>query len=522
MSTREHDPDQEAGATDAEESRVDAAEAVTAVEDSKSGQDEKVKVRLDLDVQIADSGPCKKHVKVTIPRSDIERQFEDSLGNIKKEAQVPGFRPGRAPRSLVQRRFRKEMADQVKSTLLVAALEQLDEDHQLNPISQPELDLGTIELPEEGPMVFEMNLEVQPDFDLPDYKSLVVQRPVREIGEADVEVQLKAFLERYAQLVPKLEGGAELGDQITADLRFHRDGIVLNEAKEVQFRLQPELRFQDGHVPDLEKALAGVRPEQTREAEAKIGSSSPDPALRNQTIRVSFQVHDLKSLRLPEIDEVFLASIGFDSEAELRQALREVLERRVEFQQRQAMRRQIVDRLIEQVPFDLPEDLVQKQEKSTLQRQINEMRENGFTDSEIRAREAEIRANAHESTLLSLKEFFLLSKIADAEGIKVDDDDLNMEIASIAARSDESPRRVRSRLEKEGLIETLATQILERKAIGHILEQVTIEDIRQTGEQESVVETLDQTVTSASAEEPAEDESSSEPVTDADPGASKG
>ena len=97
------------------------------------------KAKLDLDVQISDVGPCKKHIKVTIPRSDVEKQFQESVGEMAKEAVVPGFRPGHAPRQLIEKRFRKQVAGQVKSTLLMACLEQLDEEHKLNPISQPEL-----------------------------------------------------------------------------------------------------------------------------------------------------------------------------------------------------------------------------------------------------------------------------------------------------------------------------------------------------------------------------------------------
>ena len=100
-----------------------------------------------------------------------------------------------------------------------------------------------------------------------------------------------------------------------------------------------------------------------------------------------------------------------------------------------------------------------------------ELRQEGFSDSDIRAREAEIRANAHEMTLRSLKEFFILAKIAEAEGIKVEDEDLEMEIEAMAARTDESVRRIRARVEKEGLGDALATQILERKALDHILER---------------------------------------------------
>src|SRR4051812_37470484 len=259
MSTGEHEPE-------ANETAISVATTEEAAEPKR---------KLALEVEISDVGPCKKHLKVAIARSEIERQFEESLKEMKREAFVPGFRPGHAPRQLVEKRYRKQVAEQVKSTLLMSTLEQLDTDHDLNPIAQPQLDVEAIALPDEGPMEFEMDVEVRPDFAVPAYKALTVKRPVKTITDADVEEQLKRFLERYAQIIPKLEGGAELGDYITADLRFHRgDGQPLNEAKEIQFRLQPELRFQDGSVPKVGQALVGVKPGESREAEATIGSGS--------------------------------------------------------------------------------------------------------------------------------------------------------------------------------------------------------------------------------------------------------
>jgi trigger factor len=478
---------------------------VDRADDAEAGA-EAEKRKIDFRVDIQDAGPCKKHLVVEIPPEEVERQFKDTLKDLRREAQVPGFRPGRAPSGLVERRYRKEVAGQVKSTLLMACMERLDEDYKLNPITQPNLDLEAIELTEGAPLKFELDVEVHPEFPLPDYQALTVRRPTKAIGEAEIDEQMRAFLERYARIVPKAGGGAELGDFVTADLTFHKDGVTFNEAREVQFRLQPELRFQDGRVPDLAGALVGAAPGETRRAEAQIGTSSPDPALRGQRIEVTFQVKDLKRLELPEVDGPFLAEIGFDSRDELREALRGVLERRVGFLQRQAMRKQIVDALIERTPFDLPADLVKRQERSTLRRQVDEMRQSGLSDGEIRAREAELRADAHERTLRSLKEFFLLAKIAEAEEIKVEAEDLDDEILAIAARTDESARRVRTRIEKEGLAEGLAQQILERKTIDRILEKVKVEEVAMA--EESAVETLDRTASGAEAsdEEPAEDE----------------
>ncbi len=283
------------------EQETDPNVEAVATEESPEGE-APAKPKLDLNVAISEAGPCKKHLKVTISRDDITKQFEEVFGNMKREAAVPGFRPGRAPRQLVEKMFKKQVAGRVKNNLLVAALEQIDTDYKIKPITAPNLDIEAIELPDEGPMKFEIDVEVQPDFPLPAYKNIVAHRPVKTITEADIDGQVKMFLERSAQLVPKFSGGAEIGDYITADLAFSRNGVALNEAKEVKFRLQPDLRFQDGIVRDFGSIVAGAKPNDQRVAQAEIGSSSPDPGLRGQQVQVDITILDLKTLRLPEPD----------------------------------------------------------------------------------------------------------------------------------------------------------------------------------------------------------------------------
>jgi trigger factor len=450
------------------------------------------KRRIDIEVAIADVGPCKKHLKITIPRAEIDRQYEQSLDTLRKDAVVPGFRPGKAPRQLIVKRFRKQVSDQVKSALLVSSLEQIDEDYDLEPITQPRLDIEAIEIPDKGPLNFEMDVEVRPQFDVPNWKGLKIKRPVLEITAAEVDEQLNHVLESHGQVIPKLEGAAELGDYLVANLVFHHpDGGVLTELSEVQFRLQKELRFQNGTIADAAGALVGVKPGETRELQATLGSSIDDPDLRGATIRVTVGVIDLKRLRLPELNQEFLNSISFSSQEELRDAVHEILERKLRSEQRQAMRQQLVDTLLRQTPFELPADLVSREEKSTIERLVAQLKQEGMTENEIRARAAQIRGNAHETTLRTLKEYLLLSRIAEAEEIKVEDDDLAAEIEAIARRSDESVRRVRARVEKEGGVQSLANQILERKVVDRILEDVEIEDLAVGHALAPSVETLD-------------------------------
>jgi len=486
--------------------------AVSDAEEPGETPSEAPKRKLDIAVDITDAGPCKKHLTISIARSEIERQYEESLEHLRKEAAVPGFRPGRAPRQLIVKRFRKQVSDQVKSTLLKSSLEQIDTDYHLDPITQPQLDVAAIELPEDGPMRFEMDVEVRPQFELPRYKGFQIKRPVKAITERDIDAQVKSQLERHGQIVPKLEGAAELGDYLTADLTFVRpDGRVLSEVKEVQFRLQPELRLQDGHIPNVGAVLTGVKPGETRQVEAKMGTAVTDPSLRGATLAVQVQVHDLKQVRLPEITQAFLNSIEFDSVESLREAVHDALKRRIQAQQRQAMRRQILDVLLKETPLELPADLVSREEASTVRRLVLELRQEGRSENEIRAREAEIRANAHETTLRSLQEFLLLAKIADTEGIKVEDADFALEMEAIADRTGETTRRVRARIEKEKMSDFLATQILERKVIDRILELSDIEDlVLAPDEPEEAVETLDHAAAAAMADEPPPAEGSGE------------
>jgi trigger factor len=484
MSTRELDTD------DAE-----STEEIDEAGDSDSSE----KRKLDLGVVITDAGPCKKHLKISIPRSEVDRQFDESVNTLRKDAAVPGFRPGHAPRQLVIKRFKKQVSDQVKSSLLMAALEQIDSDYELDPITQPRLDLEAILLPEQGPLDFEMDIEVRPEFAVPPLDGRKVVRPVAEITDEDVSRQLAYFLEGRGRIVPKLEGAAEPGDYVTADLTFvGPDGTELDVLREKEFRLQPEVRFQNGTMPEIGETLKGIKPGETREVKALLGSAIDDPALRGATITVKVKALDLKKLRLPELTPEFLASLGFDSEDTVRAAVRGGLERKIASEQRQSMHAQIVESLLSETPFDLPSDLVSREEKNTIARLVSQLKHDGMTDTDIRARSAQIRANAHETTLRTLKEFLLLAKIAEDEGIEVKEEDIAQEIEQIAGRTDESVRRVRARIEKEGGADSLANQILERKVIDRILSTAQVEEQKvEITRPTAAVETLDYTLVHA-------------------------
>jgi trigger factor len=433
--------------------------------------------KLNLEVAIEERGACQRHITVTVSPDDIKRYFNKQFSELMTSAHVPGFRQGHAPRRIVEARFRKDVADQVKSSLLLDSISQVSEEKELAAISEPDFDPRTVELPVDGPMTFEFDLEVRPEFDLPQWKGLKIDKPVREFTDKDVDDALRNLLSRYGRLVPH-DGPAELGDYITTNLAFRHDGAELSSAKEEVIRIRPVLSFRDGKIANFGEVMVGVRAGETREATAELSEDAPNAALRAKSVQATFEVLDVKRLELPELTPEFLEAMGgFESEAELRDAVRDNLRQRLEYQQYQTARQQVTAALTAGANWDLPPELLRRQSDRELQRAVMELQRSGFGNDEIRAYENELRQNSRQSTARALKEHFMLERIAEEEQIDAAPDDYDNEIWLIAHQSGETPRRVRSRLEKQGGMDVLRNQIVERKVIELILAQAEFKEV---------------------------------------------
>ena len=277
---------------------------------------------------------CERHVTVTIPHEEVERYFGNAFSELMPKAAIPGFRPGRALRKLVEARFRKDVSDQVKGSLLMDSLTHISEDHDLSPISEPSFDAEAIIVPESGPMTFEFDIEVRPQFDLPHWKGLKIDRPIRKFTEADVEERLQNLLAQHGQLVP-FDGPAVAGDFLILDIVFKEAGAEVSRLKEQTLRIRPVLSFRDGKIKAFDKLMVGVKAGETRTGKAEISEDAPNESLRGKSIDAEFVVQDVKKLEMPKLTPTFLEELGgFANEAELRDAIKESLERRLEYSQR--------------------------------------------------------------------------------------------------------------------------------------------------------------------------------------------
>ncbi len=464
----------------------DVPETELTSEASASEGDEEQAQRLALEVTVDTRSTCERHVTVTVPREDIDRYFDKEFSELMPTAHVPGFRPGRAPRKLVEARFRKDIGAKVKSELLMDSLTQVNDDEKLSAISEPEFDLEAVELPTEGPLTFEFDVEVRPEFELPKWKGLAIEKPVREFSDADVDQTLQSIMARRGRLVPFV-GPATTGDYITTNLTFKHGDEVLASANEEVIRIRPVLSFRDGKIEGFDELMAGVRGGETRQGEIQLSADAPNAALRGQKVAALFEVLEVKKLEVPSITPELLEELGgFQDEAELRDAIRDQLARQLEYEQHRRAREQITAALTVAANWDLPPAMLRRQSHRELQRAVMELQRSGFSDEEIQAHENSLRQNSMGSTARALKEHFILERIAEEEEVDATEEDYEAEIRLIAAQSNESPRRVRARLEKSGSMDVLRNQIVERKVIELILGQASFKEkpyeFRQTDE----------------------------------------
>lgn len=483
------------------------SETETPVADAGTQADAEQKYKLSLKVDIDNVGPCKKHVRVTVPRKDIDHFSEEALKEIVDTASVPGFRKGRVPATLAQKKFKTDISNSVRQRVLMQSLEQLADENTLDPINEPDFDIDSLVIPDQGDFQYEFDVEVRPTFEMPQYDGLKIQRATREVSEKEIDAYLNRFLSQYSSMESH-DGPAEANDFVVAAVEFTKDGEPFRKVSSVDLQLKPIIRFRDAEIKGFDKLMLGAVPGTQKQVEVTISSEAEQVEMRGEKLMATIIVAEVLRQKTPELNKEFFERIGYHDIGAVKDEVRGMLERQAVYEQRQSVRRQVIEKITESATWELPEQLVRKQTENALRREVLEMEQAGFTTQQIMARENQLRQNAITATRQALKEHFVLDKIAEHEKIEVTPVDIDSEIHMMAIQRGENPRRVRARLVKTGVIENLEAQIRERKAVDVILKSAVFEDVKVPAAPTDDVQALSISVcgTSAVVVEPTEDE----------------
>ncbi len=488
-----------------EDLKVDEQEAQDADDQEELSEEEQEQAKLKeaISVEADDIGTLRKKLTVTVPRELIDDRMQEQFSELKREAQVDGFRRGRAPLRLIQRRFGRDVGDQMTAPLVgnayMAALEKVDlkdktigeprvwvkvPEHQpgdaggkkttlVDKLLEAEKAMDFIHLPAEGPLTYTCEVELRPEFELPKLDGIKLERPTVEISEEMVTAEIDRLRGMRGQYVPVEEGSVQEDDSLVVHLKGTVGDRVLVDEDNHPMHVHDQL-VEGVQLEGLKKALVGKSLEDTVSMEATVPDDHEEGDLRGKQAKFDLTIRDIKRLQLPDLDQDFAEAVGADDVDELKRVVRQELEVNREHMARQKMRGDVRDYLMANTELDVPSGLSQRQTDRALARNMIEMYRLGIPQEKIEKEMDTLRTTAAEETVKDLKLFFVMEKISDELEVDVTEEEVNSAIGMIAQRRGRRFDRVRDELAREGGLENLYLQLRDEKIMDRLIEDAEI------------------------------------------------
>lgn len=432
-------------------------------------------------IAVEDVGPCKKRVAIEVPGEKIKGALEKRLQEVGSTANVPGFRRGRVPRSVLERHFGEQIEEEVKKSLIWDAYQEAVNRNQLEPLGSPEL--GEIKFDPKDSLKFTVTLEVKPTFEAKDYRGMKLQRRSTAVTKEETESALKNLSLSKVHLVTEETSEVQGGDQVICDYKVLVDGNVVHQDEEVVVWVSGGM-LADIPAPELLVALKGAKPGEKREAKANLGAKFRLPEYRNKEASLEIIVREIKRPKAPEINDELAKQFGAPSLDELRKNVQKRLgidkKRWVE----EDLQAQVYQKLVNMAGFELPKDLVEEQTGERLYRYKIEMLQRGIPMEELEKEAEKLKNTSHEMVVRDLKLSLVMDNIADKEKIYVTEQEVEKRIQEMALVYQTTTIKMRRELDKYGSLSSLRYQMKESKVMDLILKEAEIEDEKVEEKQE--------------------------------------
>lgn len=432
-------------------------------------------------VSISDAGPARKKISIEVPAETVSEKLRGSLDMFMGEAQIPGFRKGRAPRGLVERKFGQSMRDETKRQLVAAAYQDAIKDANLRIVGEPFSEtLDKAELKDGHAFEFEVEVEVMPDFTVPELDGIQIKRPTMEVAESMVDEEFNKLLINEGRLESR--DTPEPGDYLTGRGRMvGKDGTEFYDINGAV--VQKPAKDKNGQgmilgviVPDFDKQFGSPKAGETATVKVKGPEQHEVEGVRGNDLTITFEVERIDRI-IPADAEVLVKQFGMANEEQLRFAIRQRLSQRLMIQQQSVLRQQIAAHLIKNTPMELPQRLTAQQALRTLERQRLELMYRGVEPAVIEQRMAELRSASGQMAAQELKLFFILAQIAENLNIQVTEGEINGRIAQMASERGVRPESLRQEMIQRNQVYGIFQQIREHKTFDALLSKAAITDM---------------------------------------------
>ena len=428
-----------------------------------------------MEVNIEEIGPCRNRIRITLPEKKVADMFAKHYRDLKTSVRFKGFRPGKVPESFLRRKFGDEIADQVKVNLIEESLEKALKENNLTPLGDPDLDLGKILIEPDQDFTFEAIIEVKPSFELGDYSEIEVERPAVEVADEDVDQHLLQLRQRAATFEPVEGQDVNEDDYLDGTVSVLSGDRKLSTDEPIT--VGPKSAFAAGiPVKDLRSRALEAGIGGTTTFDATIPSYYSDPELRGKEARIILQIHGAKKVVLPEANDEFAEKLDYDDIAELKEVLKRSLQSEKEVAADRAVEDRVIDRILENTPFSVPEGLVERGAERLAGRARLELELAGKNKEEIEEALASTLDQKKAEVEHNLKVSLILDAVAQKEKIFVTEEELDRHLEMVASREGKELEEVRKNYEERNLLSDVRYGLREAKTRALLREKARISE----------------------------------------------
>jgi trigger factor len=428
-----------------------------------------------FEIETSETDAVQRTLEVEIPAAEVKKAFDRVLRDLGKHARVRGFRPGKAPRSVILKLYGGTVAEEVERWLVGRTLEQAVERSGVAPIVEPTIDAPP---PVEGePFVYRVAMELKPEIELGEITGLPARRPVPMVDDQAVEREIEQLRERSAAMVEEPEDTAAApGHVLTIDFV----GRIDDKPFEGGSAQGHDLELGSGRfVPGFEEQLEGAKAGDDVVVEITFPDDYGNADLAGKAAHFDVHVVTIRRRDVPELDDEFAKDLdeAFESLADLRARIREDLQSNAERRAQGELERSVVDALIERTPFPLGPGLVDRQLQNRLAGAHQQL-EASIPHERLHEQLARWREEWRPEAEREVRETLLLEAVAKAQGLEVDDDEIDAHLAEMAGeQGGPDAARLRKLYEERNLIEGLRAQLLDRKARAWLCAEAEVEEV---------------------------------------------
>ena len=413
---------------------------------------------------------CSTLFEIEVPKDAVDQAFEEVYSEMAKVASIPGFRPGKAPKELVKKRYSKEAKKEVINHLIPDAYQKAVEEHKIDPIDYP--DITDLVFEEGKAMSFKAKIDTRPKFKLKNYKGIQVEKKKTQVKPEDIDKALDNLRQYGAKYVAVEDRPAEMDDYVVSDLDCLVDGKAAHKKRENLWLYIDKGSIMSG----LTEKMIGMNKSEERDIEVELSKEYPDKNIAGKKAMYHVKVKEIKVRSLPNIDDEFAKDLGKESLADMKKEVAKELENKMRSDNEIAAENQLLNKIIDDNSFAVPSALVKKHIRMMSENAKARLLEKGFKKEDIDKKGGELEERFKDDALKQVRLLFILDRIAKDEGIKTDEKDLEDAYKSISIRSGKSEKEVKDHYETEKLVDNLLERIREEKTISFLLKSAEIKE----------------------------------------------